>query len=70
MDDLEMADAVAAVLAYERGDQAAVAALAAMHGPERLLPAVVGLLAGMLASSGVDVEATLADWQARRRAAL
>ena len=41
-----------------------------MHGVERLFPASVGLLLRLLADSGVDaaaVEASLADWQDRRR---
>lgn len=66
-DDLEQADATALVLAYERGDQAAVDALVAMHGAGRLLPAVVGLLVGMLTTAKVDVEGTLAGWQEQRR---
>ena len=70
MDDFEQADVVAFLRAHLAGDAELVEELLEMHGVERLFPASVGLLLRLLADSGVDaaaVEASLADWQDRRR---
>ncbi len=70
MDDFEQADVVAFLRAHLAGDADLVERLLEMHGVERLFPASVGLLLRLLADSGMDaaaVEASLADWQDRRR---
>ena len=70
MDDFEQADVVAFLRAHLAGDVELVERMLEMHGLERLFPASVGLLLRLLADSGMDaaaVEASLADWQDRRR---
>jgi hypothetical protein len=73
-DDLEQADAVAFVLAHVRGDEQAIEAMLGMHEVRNLFAATTGLLVRLLDDlGGVDaaaLEATLADWQERRRGSL
>ena len=72
---VEQADAVALLLAHVRGEEGTVEALLGMHEDRAaMFAATVGLLMRLLAElGGVDaaaVEATLVDWQERRRDAL
>lgn len=71
----EQADAVAFVLAHLRGDEQLVEAMLGMHEVRDLFAATTGLLVDRLLADTypgglAGLEATLADWQERRRGSL